>query len=504
MAKRTNQYDRLFQRHLEDRMDYLPHEDPDSQGLTFEPHQREANRKILYGLRQQNREALSVVASCGSGKTAVEINLICASQQAKEDLGINGKRKDILVTVGRVPVKGIRKQFNDLGFETGVWSGGDRDLEPSIIVAGVHAIQMAHARRELRKLLPPGTIDLLVVDEADCFLTNARERLMQTLDPRIKVALTATPDWPDGRSTTDVFGPHVDRLDLRDGIMRGVNARPELLFYESEIKEEDLRVRKGDYDPATLQAAWKHAEVHMAIPEVYEHIIGQQDRKKYPTLIYVPSVKLVQATTETMQEMFGDHINVVGWNGEDTTTREMHRDMEAFNDGEVQVLVLCEMGGRGMNLENAMVLIDAYPTMSLNKLTQRHGRVLRKIREGSSLWEKGWRKNKALIAQIVPKSLKFRPALFTDILGGYQQYQQLREGDGGGSSGPPTEDPIDILRRRIEGRNPPNRVSLIRRIDALEAIRMIDELPQADRGGFFRLPRRYGRPGQPPQAGGEE
>ncbi|HLC76051.1 MAG TPA: DEAD/DEAH box helicase family protein [Candidatus Peribacterales bacterium] len=479
-----------FQHHLSQRLKYVPHANPDGQGLNLEDHQQETTQKILFALKQQRRQSLSAVASCGSGKTLVEINLIGASQAAKNQLGINDKTKDLLVTVGRAPVEGVRQQFTDLGIDTGLWSGGERDLDHPVIVAGIHALQMAQSRRELKKLLPPGTLDLLIVDEADCFLTPFRRKIVQSLHPHIKVGLTATPIWPDGRSITDEFGPQVDELDLREGILKGINANPEVMFYESQIREEDLKIRKGDYDQGVLEAAWKHAELHLAIPEVYEHLVGESDRKKFPTLVYVPSVNLVQATTKSLNQQFGEKIKIVGWDGKNTSTSKMKDDMEAFKKGEIQMIVLCEMGGRGMNLENAMLLIDAYPTMSLNKLTQRHGRVLRKVREGSILWNNGWRKNKAFIAQIVPKALKYRPALFTDILGGYQQFMQLK-GEGEGAGGTPPEDPIDILRKRIEGKKPPTRVSLIKKIDALDIIQRRVDLPQEDETGFFRLPRRY-------------
>jgi superfamily II DNA or RNA helicase len=174
--------------------------------------------------------------------------------------------------------------------------------------------------------------------------------------------------------------------------------------------------------------------------------------------------------------------------------------MQSFKEGEIQVAVLCEMGGRGMNLENAKLMIDAYPTMSLNKLEQRHGRVLRKIRKGSKLYKMGWRKSSAVIAQIVPKSLQYRPALFTDIIGGYQQLQEIRAHaeKTDGENGPAEQDIVDVLRRRIEKKDPPHTVRLIREINALEEIKRYDQLPQADASGFFRIPRRYGKP--PPTA----
>src|SRR3989338_1347631 len=146
------QYLEAFQEQLADRFDHVPHADPHLKGKRLEDHQQEALKEIYEGLLI-NRERMCAVASCGSGKTLVEIAAITASQAAKKELGINGERKDLLITEGRTVVAGIRRQFQELGIETGVWSGGHKELEPSIIVAGIHALHSAKSRRQLSKNL---------------------------------------------------------------------------------------------------------------------------------------------------------------------------------------------------------------------------------------------------------------------------------------------------------------------------------------------------------------
>ncbi|ALM09512.1 MAG TPA: hypothetical protein DEB30_05395 [Candidatus Peribacter riflensis] len=482
-------YLEAFQEQFASRFEYLPHSDPKQSGIRLEDHQQEAMKELYEGLLL-NRERMCAVASCGSGKTLVEIAAVSASQAAKDQLGINSDRKDLVITEGRTVVSGIRKQFESLGIETGIWSGNRREFEPPIIVAGIHALQMAHSRRELHKYLPSQAIDLCVVDEVDRFLTSLRSKIIDALNPRITAGFTATKEWPDGRHISDRYGPVVHELPLLEAMKQRINVVPELFIYESQIRESDLKIRKGDYDPKILQAAWRHAELHRAVPDVYGHLLPENIRKNCPTLVYVPSKDMVAATTASFQGRFPE-LTIVGLTGEDYS-HEVETALDGFRDGEVQVIVLCEMGGRGMNLENAKLLIDAYPTKSLNKLEQRHGRILRKIRPGSSLWKRGWKKNDAVIVQIVPKSNKFRPALFTDIIGGWQELQRLRgEREGETNGGSPEGDLVAQIRAHIEAKNPPLQLTLIRRINLLEQIRR--ERPQFDEKGFFRIPRRYVR-----------
>ncbi len=496
-----SRYLQALEKHLGSQIYELPHPDPTRESIRFDIHQQEQTRNVLKDLIRQQREAVSIIASCGSGKTLTELNLIAASQSAKKELNINGNRKDLLISLGRATVQGVYSEFRNAGIDAGIWSGGRREFEAPVIVAGIEALQVARRRRELHKVLPKGMIDLCIVDEADCFLTQARKHLIDDLNPRLKVGFTATDQWPDGRTVYDYFGQPAHQLRLREGILRGINAVPDVLFYESEIEAGKIKMKDGDFDEKHLATALKHAEIHKAIGEVYGQLLEtKEEREKCPTLIYVPSVALVNAVVETLSEKFGNEIAIVGWTGKDVTTSQLGDGMQSFKEGEIQVAVLCEMGGRGMNLENAKLMIDAYPTMSLNKLEQRHGRVLRKIRKGSKLYKMGWRKSSAVIAQIVPKSLQYRPALFTDIIGGYQQLQEIRAHaeKEDGENGPAEQDIVDVLRRRIEKKDPPHTVRLIREINALEEIKRYDQLPQADASGFFRIPRRYGKP--PPTA----
>ncbi|MDD5026124.1 MAG: helicase-related protein [Candidatus Peribacteraceae bacterium] len=490
-----SKYQSAFQEKLAARFEEVPHSDPSKKGIKLEDHQHIALEAIYNGLLL-NRDRMCAVASCGSGKTLVEIAAISASQAAKEQLGINGDRKDLVITEERAIVAGIRRQFARLGIETGIWTGGRKELEQPVIIAGIHALQAARSRRELTKILPPGTIDLCVLDEADCYLTQRRIKTIESLNPRIVTGFTATEKWPDGRHISDQFGPVVDRLNLVEAMKQKINVVPDLYIYESAIKEDDLRLKKDDYDPAVLQAAWKHAELHKAIPEVYGHLLSENLRRAFPTLVYVPSRDMVHATAESLREQYPE-IAIAGLTGKDETD-EVEEAMEGFRNGEVQIIVLCEMGKRGMDLENAMLLIDAYPTKSLNKLEQRHGRVLRKIRPGSALWQKGWRKNGAIIAQIAPKAGTFRPALFTDIIGGWEEFQRVRGArDREGGGGAPEENLIAQVRAQIESKRPPAHVSLVRRVDILEQIRK--DRPQFDEDGFFRIPRRYVKR-EPPDA----
>ena len=491
----NERYIEAFAQEFEQRLHSFPHEDLPDGGREFLYHQKIVNEKILRAVREEGRRDLALLLACATGKTRLGLNAAAASQAAKRRLGINGRRKDFFFTTEVGIADQAHKEAKSFGMNVGKWYGGRRELDHPFIIGTIQAAQanIAMGLRRFHKLIPPGTTDLCVYDEADCHLTEKRKRVRDELDPRISLALTATGKWPDGRSIEDEdeFGPAVERMDLKEAMLQGICSVPEIFFYESGIPGDQLSVRKQDYDLKELTTACWHAELHLALPKVYRKAVPAERRKECPTLIFVPGVKMVEATLETMNEAFGHSIRIEGLAGTEVKAKDQEQLTKEFRHGHLQMLILCRRGGRGWNLENTVLVIDAFPTYSLNKITHQDCRGLRKILPGNDLWELGMRKEDSALIQIVPKSLKYRPALFTDVLGGFEQYQQIRRKRKGGPGGP-GGGIVDEIRRRIESGDPDHRLRLVKQINALEAIQRLDEIHQEDPDGFFRMPPRYG------------
>lgn len=488
-------YRQAFSDHIENRLEVMPHMKHRDQAIELDPHQQEAMLEVAVAMQDAHRyKAFSIVHSCGSGKTIVEANLVGASQDAKSDLGVNGDRRDIILAIERSNLSVIRRQFEELGFDDlGIWGDGEKKLDRPVLLTTVQSLQMN--RKQLHRLLPLDKIDLVIGDEADTYLTEQRKKLIEKLDPVMRVGFTATPTWRNGNDISDLWGPKIHHIPLKEGIRRGINVPPIWRLYEAKIDEEKLSIKGDDYDAKTLAAAMKHAEIHKAIPEIYRTVIERDRRKDFPTLVYVPNTYLVRMVTDTLREEFGkEGVNVQGWIGAEMSPAQIESDINAFRDGSLQILVLCEMGGRGLDLPTARLLIDAYPTLSPTKLEQRHGRVLRKVREGSPLHQKGFRKDYSVVVQVQPTSNRFRPICLPDILDGWEEAQQGKPMGGGGKGevGAPWLEEVEELQKRIEAKRPTINISLVKQLDLYRHINRWDELPQADASGFFYLPKDYG------------
>ena len=201
---------------------------------------------------------------------------------------------------------------------------------------------------------------------------------------------------------------------------------------------------------------------------------------------------ILQNTTEKLRKAFARQgINVSSWHGEITSSR-LSSEIKAFQQGKIDILVLCEMGGRGLNLPRARCIIDAYPTLSANKLEQRHARPLRRIRPGTPLHREGFHKPDALIAQVLPKSNSFRPITLLDVLDCWPDYRpgrilglQPRLVGHGLSDGAPIAEEIREIAEHIKRHKPRGSVTLLENVDILHEIKLREELPMADEDGFI-------------------
>lgn len=465
--------------------------------IVLDGHQQDAMLEIAAAL-EDGEKIFSVVHPGGSGKTVLEAAIVQASQAAKARMGEAGEgRKDIVLAVERSLIRGVRAHLErTLEGDVGIWGMGEKDLEPPVVVASIQSLQ--RNKQGLHNILPSTKVDLIIGDEADKYLTEARTALLKRYRDSVRIGLTATPEWSDGRHIDDAWGETLHQLKLKEGIVRGINVPPFFHLYEADVDGDSIRIAGDDYEPASLDAAMKSVEIENAIPDVYRNLVPESMRGNFPTLVYVPSLDTLEATTERLRKEFdGSGLNISSWSG-DISSNRLRDEIDAFREGNIDILVLCEMGGRGLNLPRARLLIDAYPTLSANKLEQRHSRALRKIRPGTPAHAAGFKKDFATIAQILPVSNSFRPLTLLDVLDCWPDYEpgrvlgfQERPGAGVGSPGGPVDsEELATILENMRKRPIKSRVTLLEEVDVLKALQermKFEDVPQADEDGFIYL-----------------
>ena len=230
-------------------------------------------------------------------------------------------------------------------------------------------------------------------------------------------------------------------------------------LFRSAVDADALPIEHGDFKAKELGAATRAAELHLAIPQVYEILVPEVERSTTLALVFVPSTDMVDLTTQTLRGRYPS-LTIHSWTGKSTTALARRHSEQHARAGLVHILVLCEMGGRAIDLPNASVLIDAYPSLSGTKIGQRHPRVTRRMRDGSKQW--------AAIAQIVPRSNRFRPVCLPDILdeSAWEDSQRGRPlCTGTGDLGAPLLERARLLQQRIEEMKPRLSLEVIDELD---------------------------------------
>lgn len=410
-----------FLEQLEQRREIVPHHYDRSQDRELDPHQIDAMSAITEKVRKSvdgiSGAQISVQQSGGSGKTTLITNLAGAALDVRAHHA-DRDGKTVIVTTERALMQGMRQELCDLGIDKhmiGQWGAGRKNIDRPIVLTSIQALQID---KDLQSKLPSEHNRLVIGDEADTYLTEGRMNVINNLGGIVRVGLTATPKWPDGRHIEKLWGPLVTEFSLTEGIRQGVNVPPIFHLYEARIDESSLGIIDGDYDAKEIAQAYSSIEIERSIAALYGKVVPEADRKAFPALIYVPNAALVRTVGDELLKEYPD-LSIRQWTGEQTTTVDLERDAQSYDAGEVDVLILCQMGGRGLNLKPARVLIDADPTLSPTKLEQRDSRVLRRLRGREE--EKPF----SVIVQIVPKSTKSRSLCLPDLLeGGWEQVER--------------------------------------------------------------------------------
>jgi len=481
------------------RQDRIP--SPSGKDVTLDDHQTLAMLSAGEALQRGERK-FSIVHPGGAGKTVLEAGLLGASKEAKAEAGGSiANTQDIILSVERSIIDNIRKHLEDLGLDVGVWSMGKRVLDRPVILASIQSLQMNGD--DIKSIFPRGSLGMIIGDEADKLITEFRSKVIGELPGIVRAGLTATPRWPDGRVITDTWGEIAHEVKLKEGIEKGMLAPPAFYLFEANLDADKWSIMKSDYDQKALEAGMKAIEIEAAIPEIYRRLVPKERRKEFPTLIFVPGISVLEQVKNKLQSEFApEGVTVSAWSG-DISADTMSTEINDFESGKLDILVLCEMGGRGLNLPRARVMIDAFPTLSPNKLEQRQSRVLRKVRPGTASAKGGFKKDYAIIAQVVPKSNKFRPLTLLDILDCWPDYSPGRivgvKGGGShpenkdGNVGRPSQLEIDEITRAIRKKKIHTNISLIETADIAQELKLRSKLPKSNDQGFFEGDsKRYG------------
>ena len=254
-----------------------------------------------------------------------------------------------------------RKEINEQVYKTFESNNVNMDL---VIIGGVQSLV-----RKLDKLDEP---TIILIDEAHHSKATSYKRIIDHFPNAYKLLFTGTPIRLDGSGFDDIaediiLGKSVKWLQEHGRIALFKYYAP-LMIDMSRLKKRAGEFTKGSVDETMKTVIYGDVIKH------YEKLAkGKQ------AIVYTHSVEASENVSKAFNEVGYNSIAVSG-----KTPREAREAaMQAFRNGDLKIMVNCELFTEGIDLPNVDVCIMLRPTQSLSLYLQFAMRALNP-REGKT------------------------------------------------------------------------------------------------------------------------
>jgi HKD family nuclease len=213
------------------------------------PFQVEILDKLRAERERHGRHRNLVVAATGTGKTIVAAfdYRRLAQDGPLPRLLFVAHRKEILTQGLDV----FRSVLRDGAFGE-LFVDGHKPEEGRHVFASVQAL--AHVALDR---IPPDSFDVVIVDEFHHAEAPTYRRLLEHLQPRELLGLTATPERSDGESVVKWFGGRIAaELRLWEALERGLLSPFQYFGVNDQTDLSNLRWTRGGYELADLEDPW--------------------------------------------------------------------------------------------------------------------------------------------------------------------------------------------------------------------------------------------------------
>ncbi|MEV0151561.1 DEAD/DEAH box helicase [Nonomuraea sp. NPDC050733] len=370
-------------------------------------------------LRKYQEDAISAVLDAVTGGQLQRVAVVLPTGMGKTVIFSHLSRRWIMDRCTKVAILVHRDELIsqavdkihqvDRDLKVGRVKAGTWDLDADVIVMSVQTVSRP---ANLAKL--EGLASLVIVDE--CHHASA-ETWVATLEalgcfspggPPC-VGFTATLSRTDGRALGTVFQKIVYQKDILDGIAGGhlVNPRGKLITLQAGLLD-NVKVSGGDYQVADLGNRLTDVNAPEEVAKAYAELAG-----KRPGVCFWPTVATAIRATEALKAQ--GIMAATIWGSMDLEDRR--RTLQAYADGEIQVLTNAMVLTEGWDAPRAEVCVIARPTRSPALYVQMVGRVLRPYPG----------KEDALVLDIAGVTMDHKLATLADLTSG--RVKEVQDGE---------------------------------------------------------------------------
>lgn len=333
--------------------------------IRLEPFQ-ERLLELIAVARRHGRHRNLLVSATGTGKTVMAamdyVRLSAVSPRSR--LLFVAHREEILDQARAT----FRQALQDREFGE-KWVGGDRPYHFRHVFASIQSLNSTGLDH-----LDPAYFDVVIIDEFHHAAARSYQRLIDHLQPRELLGLTATPERADGLPILGWFGDRIAaELRLWDAIEQH---RLSPFAYYGIHDGTDLSAvpwRRGqgyDVDALTDVYTGNHAWARLVLHELSEHVDDVQTMRCLGFCVGV-------AHAEFMAQRFREYgVAAVAVTG-GTPEAERRDALRGLAAGRIQAVFSVDLFNEGVDVPAVDVILMLRPTESATVFLQQLGRGLR-------------------------------------------------------------------------------------------------------------------------------
>ncbi|MBY3555760.1 DUF3427 domain-containing protein, partial [Modestobacter lapidis] len=313
-----------------------------------------------------------VVMATGTGKTVVSAldYRRLRSAGTVETVLFVAHRKELLIQ-SRSTFRHVlrRGDFGELLVD------GERPREWRHVFASVQSLAQLNLAE-----LDPTSFDLVIVDEFHHAMAATYRRLLEHLQPKVLLGLTATPERTDGADVRSWFdGRTAVELRLWEALDQGLLAPFQYFGIHDDVALERLQWKRGrGYDLTELSNVYTGDDhrVRLILQAVTDKI---DDPRRMRALGFCVSIQHAQFMAQRFTEAGIPSLAITSLTGGE----ERAAALAGLRDGTVNVLFTVDLFNEGIDLPAVDTVLFLRPTESATVFLQQLGRGLR-LSEGKA------------------------------------------------------------------------------------------------------------------------
>ncbi|HLG68833.1 MAG TPA: DEAD/DEAH box helicase family protein, partial [Chloroflexota bacterium] len=333
------------------------------------PFQREMLYQLEVERKRHNRWRNLLVAATGTGKTVVSAfdYKRLSEEWGGTSLLFVAHRQEIL----KQSLATFRNILRDGNFGE-LMVAGERPTEGRHVFA---SIQSLHALGRSRlDAFTPDAYDVVIVDEFHHAEAPTYQRLLERLQPKVLLGMTATPERSDGLDIKRWFDGHIAvELRLWDALDQGLLCPFQYFGIADDVDLSQLRWSRGGYDRGQLEGLYtgndaRVAKVLKALGDIVE------DPRAMRALGFCVTVEHAHYMAACFQRA-GIPAGAVS---ADSTPAERSHALQALRTREINVIFAVDLFNEGLDIPEIDTVLFLRPTESPVVFLQQLGRGLRR------------------------------------------------------------------------------------------------------------------------------